>query len=206
MDKDIRNKSYSTKSSCHNVEIKEDTLIMRTLEKLQSQQAEHQANMQSMFQQFTQALLGVGSQAGPPRQKYNNANFCWYHNSDSHTISKCTTFHNLEATAKMEILRKNYICFHCVGMGHGSKDCFEKRTCYMKFKKNGNVCGKPLHPKLHYLLYQNNSNEVNLHTNKSDTSTLLMIGQVNCKDEPASGSSSTLVTHQKARDLGLCTI
>ncbi|XP_063843679.1 uncharacterized protein LOC135090655 [Scylla paramamosain] len=206
IDKDVRKRSHNSKATVHSVEVKEDdSQIMRTLQKLQLQQAEHQANMESIMQKFTQTLSSGGSQVGRHRQNYGNPNFCWYHNSDSHTISRCNTFHNLEPSNKMEVLRKNHVCFHCLAMGHSSKDCQEKRSCYMKLG-NGNVCGKPHHPRLHYLLYQN---DINIHTNKSDGCTLLMIGQVNCKDDSLvtlfdPGSTSSLVTHRKARDLGLC--
>ncbi|KAK4315789.1 hypothetical protein Pmani_012997 [Petrolisthes manimaculis] len=112
----------------------------------------------------------------------------------NNTRSMKTAFHSLEAKEDSR--------------GHSYKDCSEKRNCFMKLG-NGNICGKPHHPRLHYLLYQNNASEVNIHINKSENSTLLMIGQVNCKNSLVvtlfdPGSTNSLITHSKDRELGLC--
>lgn len=179
MEKEVRNNSRVTKAVFHGVEVKEEnSQVMKTLQKLQNQQAEHQANLESMLQKLTQAVITGGSVAVQHNQKCYTPNFCWYHNSDSHTINRCNTFHNLEPATKLDILKKNYVCFHCLGIGHSFKDCSQKRTCYVKLN-NGNICGKPHHPKIHNLFHQNDSSEVSVNTNRSKSSTLLMIGQVN---------------------------
>ena len=211
MDKDVRNNTRSAKATIHSVEVKEeDNQVIKTLQRMQTQQAEHLANVESILQKFTQAMMTGVPATLQPSQNRHNSTFCWYHNSDSHTINRCTTFHNLEPSAKMDILKRNHICFHCLGKGHNFKDCLETRTCYMKLG-NGNVCGKPHHPKIHYLLHQINNHEVNININKSESCTLLMIGQVNCKDRDVvtlfdPGSTNSLITHRKARELGLCGI
>ena len=119
---------------------------------MQKQQAEHLANMESILQKFTQTMTTGGPAALQPRQNHHDSTYCWYHNSDSHTINRCITFHNLEPSAKLDILKRNHLCFHCLGKGHNFKDCLETRTCYMKLG-NRNVCGKPHHPKIHHLLH-----------------------------------------------------
>ena len=65
-------------------------------------------------------------------QNGHNSTFCSHLNSESHTINRCTTFHHLEHSAKMDILKRNHIRFHCIGKVHNLKDCLETITCYMK--------------------------------------------------------------------------
>ena len=47
---------------------------------------------------------------------------------------------------------------------------------------NGNVCGKPHHPKIHDLLHRIVNQDVNINIKKAESCTLLMIGQVSYKD------------------------
>lgn len=210
MDKDVRKFSQPNKASVHNVEVSErDDPFISALQKLQIQQTEHQANIENILQRMTQFITG-NPKVTQSRFPLGNSIYCWYHNSDNHSIHKCSVFHNLEPTVKMDVLKKNFICFHCLGKGHSQKNCHERRTCFIKMK-HGNVCGKPHHPKLHYLFSQINPNEVNININKSENSILLMIGQVHCKDREIvtlfdPGSTNSLITHSKARELGLCGI
>ena len=102
MEKDVHNNTRNAKVTFHTVEVKEnDSEEIKTLQTMQTQQAEQLANMESILQQFTQTMAAGGPAVLQPRQNCHNSTFSWYHNSDSHTINRCTTFHNLEPSAKM---------------------------------------------------------------------------------------------------------
>ncbi|MPC53227.1 hypothetical protein E2C01_047116 [Portunus trituberculatus] len=76
MDKDFRNSTRSTKAAIHTVEVKEeDSQIIKTLQRMQTQQAEHLANVESMLQKFTHAMMTGGPAALQPSQNRPLATF-----------------------------------------------------------------------------------------------------------------------------------
>ena len=77
MDKDVRNNTRSAKATIHSVEVKEDdSQVIKTLQKMQTQQTEHLANMESILQKFTQTKTTGGPAALQPRQNHHNSTFC----------------------------------------------------------------------------------------------------------------------------------
>ncbi|XP_033098946.1 uncharacterized protein LOC117102676 [Anneissia japonica] len=56
------------------------------------------------------------------------------HCKGNHTLSKCSRFDGLPREAKSEFIRKNKLCYGCLGAGHLSKNCSRRHTC-VKCKK-----------------------------------------------------------------------
>lgn len=111
MGKNIRKLCQPTRAIVHSVEFKEkDNPCISVLQRLQIQQAEYQANMENILQRMTQVVTENPkvTQSGIP---VGNNNYCWYHNSDKHSINRCSTFHNLELTVKVDVTKKILICF-----------------------------------------------------------------------------------------------
>lgn len=130
--------------------------------------------MQNILQRMTQIMA-----RNPKVTPLGNYNYCCYHNLDNHSINRCSTFRNLELTVKIDVLKKILIYFHCLGKKTEKLSC--KENMFDHKMELGHVCGKVHHPKLYNLISQINHNEVNTHISKSENSTLLMIGQIDCK-------------------------
>ena len=199
MEKDIRSTNNSYKACINNVEIEKEINIASVIKQIQIKQN----NMETLLQQ-----ISASNKIEKHSDNMNQiTNYCWYHQSYNHSIQRCQAFHNLENSFKFDTMKKNRACFRCLGIGHLSKDCNETRFCFVK-DQYGNVCGKPHHPKLHYLFFNQNMKE-SLHTNNVITNApLLTIGHVYCKGyhittlyDSASGVS--LITHSMACQLGL---
>ena len=200
MDKDIRSNNTSYKASINKVEIEEDLNIVSAIKQMQIKQN----NMETLLQQMS-AVNKIEKYSDKTNQVTNN--YCWYHQTYNHSIYRCQAFHNLDNYIKFEVMKKNGTCFRCLGAGHVSKECNETRFCIVK-DQYGNVCGKPHHPKLHYLFF-NQYVKKSLHTNYvMSNAPLLTLGIVYCKGYQIttlydSASSVSLITHSLARQLGL---
>lgn len=127
---------------------------------------------------------------------------------EGHDICNCYAFKNLTNPDKFACLRNNGVCFKCVNVGHLSKHCRLSGVVTCDVIINGKTCGMEHHKMLHYVLSR--SSNTNSVTNNlvCRVGHLLMVNRVECQQKEInvlwdSGSNVSLITHRKAKELGL---
>ncbi|XP_045110007.1 uncharacterized protein LOC123503946 [Portunus trituberculatus] len=155
----------------------------------------------------TQRRLGKGDSE---QSQYQGIK-CWLHDSYSHSIHNCNEFVGMSNSDKVEVVKRNRICFSCLKGSHMSKKCWSKRPC--NIVSDGQRCGKDHHPLLHEAYIEGLMFHMTL-TGKLESRvrdrTLLMMNKLystNCSTplntlwDP--GSDITLVRFDAASRLGL---
>ena len=191
MDDDVRcNKNI--KGAVNSVDIEKDHSIDRALKELR----EKQSSIESMLSQ----MIINKQQTHPHQQRWQEA-ACWLHNTNYHTIEQCQGFDYLSNIQKITAMKKNGVCFKCIKRGHLSKDCQQPPTCRQ--------CNQHHHTKLHGVLNIQTETQGAVHTTGSiGGNVMLPVQRVHCKNQLLtavydSGSTISLITHDKAQQLGL---
>ena len=158
MEDELRLTKAEVKASVHlaytESEIEASTLA-QAISKLAQAQETSQKEILHCFNNMTQTVMNV---LGQNQNRSNTFNYnpgyrtytrgCWFHNNNSHDISQCTTFRNLNDDEKMEHLRAFGACFLCLEPAHTSRYCSKRSCCDVKINAH-DVCGKRHHPFLH---------------------------------------------------------
>ena len=137
----------------------------------------------------------------------NVKKWCWYHDVEGHTIHDCYAFKNLSNADKFACLKYNRVCFKCVSVGHLARYCnLSYPACDVLV--NGKMCGMDPHRMLHPVLSGMASHTDVTNNLASRDGYLLMVSSLECCQKEInvlwdSGSNVSLITHQKARELGL---
>lgn len=219
MDSSIRMTTNVDKSDVHNVAgsltpefgARDDSGdIMEAIKRIQENQKCQSKKLEQCMTNLANIVTSMtnsGSQnihAGDAIRYY-----CWFHGTDNHDILECTTFQRLDNYGKIDVLRKNSICFNCLRGIHIVSQCNLKRTCDIKGSNNIR-CGRPHHNMLHRahvegIMFHNTSQRQNTPLIRK---TLLMISKVFSQGRPAttlwdSWSDITIITHTLASKFGL---
>lgn len=209
----VRRKVPSERGAIHvsNVEVSNASDdVMTILNSIKEKQQEQQSNIDSILSQMSTVMTLSHIPNNNRRFRNDASSYCWLHNTNTHDIVQCTTFTNMDAASKLETLRKHGVCFRCLHTGHFTRMCRDRRTCVERMS-NGQVCGGPHHVKLHGIFAQSQSPEVSMHFSENNcerNGVLLTISQVEGRGQPITvlydcGSNMSLITHAKARQLGL---
>ena len=84
-----------------------------------------------------QAIEGQATEGQEKDEKMKSAKpSCKLCRRDSHTLHDCRTFTRKPSAEKQEFIRKNGLCFGCLGYGHLSKNCKQKSVCKRCDKKH----------------------------------------------------------------------
>ncbi|XP_068236892.1 uncharacterized protein [Palaemon carinicauda] len=134
--------------------------------------------------------------------------WCWYHGVDGHSIYDCYAFKSLSNYDKFAQLKRNNACYKCVNLGHFSKFCIVSGVSSCDVMVNGKKCGREHHKMLHSLLYKPTTFTVVTSNLVSRDGHLLMVSGLRYHQTDInvlwdSGSNVSLITHQKAQELGL---
>ncbi|XP_045127294.1 uncharacterized protein LOC123513898 [Portunus trituberculatus] len=172
---------------------------------------EDQNEMKQCLNQLTQSIRDLGLGKGDSEQSQYQGIKCWLHDSYSHSIHNCNEFVGMSNSDKVEVVKRNRICFSCLKGSHMSKKCWSKRPC--NIVSDGQRCGKDHHPLLHEAYIEGLMFHMTL-TGKLESRvrdrTLLMMNKLystNCSTplntlwDP--GSDITLVRFDAASRLGL---
>lgn len=54
---------------------------------------------------------------------------CWYYEIDIYFIGDCVCFFVLDGEIKMELLKRNGVCFSCLKSGYFLKWCINRKFC-----------------------------------------------------------------------------
>ena len=118
---------------------------------LQNQIQENQKAVQKVIEGLAQ-VTKVMSQ---PNQSAPTANMqvlsgtqrkkCWFHNSDNHEITECAGFAAQDNKIKVELIKKNGVCFSCLKAGHIARNCSERKQCELLLQDGKNKCWKYHH-------------------------------------------------------------
>ena len=184
-----------------------DGSVASVIKKLQEDQSE----LKQCLNQLTQSIRDLGMGKGDSEQSQYQGIKCWLHDSHSHSIQDCREFIGMSSSDKMEVVKRNRICFSCLKGSHMSKRCWSKRIC--NIVSDGQKCGKDHHPLLHEAYVEGLMFHMTL-TGKLESRvrdrTLLMMNKLystNCSTplntlwDP--GSDITLVRFDAASRLGL---
>ncbi|XP_068223879.1 uncharacterized protein [Palaemon carinicauda] len=134
--------------------------------------------------------------------------WCWYHGVDGHSIYDCYAFKSLSNYDKFAQLKRNNTCYKCVNLGHFSKFCNVSGVSSCDVMVNGKKCGREHHKMLHSLLYKPTTFTDVTSNLVSRDGHLLMVSGLRYHQNDInvlwdSGSNVSLITHQKAQELGL---
>ena len=66
---------------------------------------------------------------------------CLHPEAVSHFLGDCRKFINMDVQQRWDVVKEHHLCFCCLGIGHGSRQCELKRGC--------NRCSLPHHILLH---------------------------------------------------------
>ena len=58
---------------------------------------------------------------GNSSSRRNNESRCWIHNTETHDTSECNTFKTYPKEKKIESVKQNGACYHCLKIGHLSR-------------------------------------------------------------------------------------
>ena len=120
--------------------------------------------------------------------------WCYVHNTSNHDFLYCNTFKNFDNVMKLDVIKRNGLCFSCLTPGHMSNICTLRKPCTV-IEPTGN-CNKFHHPLLHDIFKVNISNSLQLNAQNnnglsgrlgntvSSNGVLLSIGTMYCKDYP----------------------
>ena len=128
---------------------------------------------------------------------------------DDHDILHCNAFKDLEVTARMDVVRKQSVCFCCLKIGHVANKCFFKTMCTEKDQTN-RVCGSTRHKLLHNDLSRTETMQ-NMAENKEchgKGGVILMISEVYSIKTPFTtlwdtGANLSLISKEAVMKLGL---
>ena len=151
--------------------------------------------------------------SAPPQPSYPSFSTfrCWIHKSGGHNITECNTFITMQTAEKVDAVKKNRACFYCLQVGHGARQCLNKKPCGQV--TGGNSCKGSHHQLLHAahvegLIFHSKIFVVNASNVDRPITVLLMISAVQCKGLDLgtlwdSGANVTLITHRAAEKLNL---
>ena len=134
-------------------------------------------------------------------------NSCWLHQGANHNIFNCNLFKGMSDTDKFMSLKRHNVCFKCLRAGHISKSCRVNPNMTCDILTNGVPCGFRHNKLLHNVLSAQNN--VNVSGNLvSRSGHMLMVNNIKCKFSFVNmlwdgGSDVSLITHAKAKELGL---
>ena len=202
LDRDIRSSSSTKVNVCS---VKSDYAdpvdIKMALNELKVSQDNNNIVVSECLTNVAKLLSGM-SKSNPERDKEKNNKYCWFHDLQGHDIMSCYNFKNLNQYEKMSVLRNYNVCFRCLIPGHISKFC---KTVELKCEVlvNGSKCGLDHHYILHDVLCRKINNHLlslegyllEISTVKSTFANLSVLWD--------SGSTTSLITHDKARELNL---
>ena len=171
----------------------EQNEIMRTMKKMQ----ENQAKMEK--------ILNDLSMNPNHRREVNDkgGKYCYVHEVNGHYTSACVKFRSHSVNDRLDIANQRSICFNCLSSNtHTADDCPTGRKCVIRIK--GNMCSQNHHPLLHDALVKN----INIASLQKRGKINLEVSMIYCKNTPMkvvwdSGAEHSLITHRKARELGL---
>ena len=214
MDSSVRSASASdAKVAMHNVaggsdepssggESELSSAIRKIQEKQESQTQQIEkcvTNLNELAAKFNKSQEAHACRSSVPSTK------CFLHETNSHDIFNCNTFKNLDVVNRIDLTKKNGICFKCLKGTHLARYCHSKQVCDIMGSDNWR-CDRPHHP----LLHQGNINGTMFHSSvgQQRQRALLTVSAVYCRDQPIntlwdSGSNITLITNRMASRLGL---
>ena len=75
------------------------------------------------------------------QESTNNCHIC---GSDDHPTSTCSSLAQMDMTMKLNTIRKNFLCVHCLEKGHIGKECGNVPSCAIcRGKHNTLLHGRP---------------------------------------------------------------
>ena len=134
---------------------------------------------------------------------------CWLHPSAKHSIVECRTFNDMTPQSRLDMAYDYRVCWCCLQTGHPKSRCFRRKPCM----KDG--CKQAHHPMLHLDTDQANGSSKVTHVAEHGTADKtpgflqIMILQAGIRHTMQisvlwdSGAQVSLITHKKARELGL---
>ena len=79
-------------------------------------------SMKEMIEGLVQAVKGISMSNNSNSSNYSVnqtiSKKCWYHSADNHDITNCNAFDALDPKARLELVRRNFVCFSCLKTGH----------------------------------------------------------------------------------------
>ena len=168
--------NQTVKSSVNHLEAEErDEANTEATDKISLMQKEMSNTLQKVVDGLAQVVQAVSipqnqSQYGNTnnasnwnQSQYSNTNNnnwrklknCWYHESDGHDITNCTAFTSLPNQEKIELVRRNRVCFNCLKSEHSYRRCRLQKKCEI-VDKGLAKCGQMHHPALHGSSFHSN--------------------------------------------------
>ena len=122
---------------------------------LQNQIQENQKAIQKVIEGLAQVIKVMSQPNQSPPTANTQVLFgtqrkkCWFHNSDNHEITECAGFAAQDNKIKVELIKKNGVCFSCLKAGHIARNCSERKQCELLLQDGKNKCGKYHHSTFH---------------------------------------------------------
>lgn len=170
---------------------------------------------QKRILEYERAELRIGDK-NDIKEVYNTNNWnntngqmkrsrCIWHNSNGHTTDQCQNFLASTDEEKVKLIKENQACWSCLKGGHRLSGCWNKKVCGV------NGCNMSHNE----LLHNAHASGISFHTTvyklkgkQSSDTCLLQIMKIHSKDKILrvlwdSGASISLITFEKANELGL---
>ena len=225
LEENVRKSGSTSKISSNNL-VKNDSEINQSdyvnlIQQMQTSQENQNKQFTQCLNNLTIAFNNLTNSSSKPVEKSltgATGKWCYVHNTSNHDFIFCNTFKYFDNVMKLDVIKRNGLCFSCLTPGHMSNVCTLRKPCTV-IGPTGN-CNKSHHPILHDIFKVNisNTSQLNAQNNNdlsgrfgntiSSNDVLLSIGTVYCKDYPIctlydTGADLSLITHTLAQHLGL---
>ena len=138
-------------------------------------------------------------------------NKCCFHNSDNHEITECAGFTAQNNKIKVELIKRNVVCFSCLKAGQFARNWSERKQCELLLQDGKNICGKYHHSTLHMefvegFAFHSSRQLANKHQNHNKV--LLMVNSIRSINQDINtlwdpGANSFLISHSAAKRMEL---
>ena len=148
----------------------------------------------------------IAEMESKPFNRNKGGGWCSYHNYQGHVTANCPKFRGLSVSERAEFLRRKNICFCCLSTGHPASSCPKQMGCAMRVE--GILCNQRHHALVHDFFVRPVSGVVGSNFFSSASKVLLETSLAYSNGVPITilwdgGAQGSLITHRKARELGL---
>ena len=184
---------------------------------LQNQIQENQKAIQKVIEGLVQVTKVMSQPNQSPPATSTQVLFgtqrkkCLFINSDNHKITEFAGFAAQDNKIKVELIKKNGVCFSCLKAGHIARNCSERKHGELRLQDGKNKCEKYYHSTFHMAFVEGFAFDISgqlasKHQNRNRV--LLMVNSIRSRNQDINtlwdpDDNVSLISDSAAKRLGL---